>query len=582
MTALPRIAPAVLAEVVDQLPPRLRRRLDAAVPTSAQWTVQPSDDGATAQVAEDTTLRWRLHDGVLTSGVDLTCDCLLAPNCLHRAIAVAGAEVGEAAADVVEVAATAMAAEVVGRPPETSTPATATELAAANALTSAGARLLDTGLTGSGTMTRAELLRAVHAARIAGLHRPAAAGLRIAAILASANGDDPSFTRSELAEELTELLLTCHDLTEGVGEPADLRGIARREYQPIGARRLTGLCTETVCTGSGYAGVISHVVDADGVLWSIPAVLPGGPERIRAAAGGPVATGESGLSHSALARNGVLLSSGTASADRRLGSGASVRAVRAAGAAWTDEPLAALWRQPLTDQVARAFAAADRPDGLRPSGDGLLFLKARVSGIAGDALRVQVDARPVDLLGADRTATDNLHLLAALPDAELLVVARLRTDLPATATAIAVSAAPEMIRLPSALADRVDLGLDRMQRSYLADAQLPRAFDTRTTSVRTPIQLLEHWVQRVVICGRPMAAIASADTDRIRLSRLGLTGTAGLLAELSTAARDQHRDTFGRLMTQNGNDFTRAWLRAALHSRAFHHHLTERSWHPPE
>jgi hypothetical protein len=87
-----------------------------------------------------------------------------------------------------------------------------------------------------------------------------------------------------------------------------------------------------------------------------------------------------------LSRKGFPLSSGTASADRRLGTGAGVRAVAASGAAWTEEPLAALWRVPLSRQVARVFAAEDKPARLRHSGDGLVFLTKRVLGRHGRAL----------------------------------------------------------------------------------------------------------------------------------------------------------------------------------------------------
>jgi hypothetical protein len=582
MSELPPIAPAVLAEVLAALPPRLRRRLDAAVPGADAWAVELGEDTAVVHL-EESTLTWRLHGGLLTSGADLACDCLLSPKCLHRAIAVAAAEVGEA--DISETAAAPGPEAAEREPGRVEVTASPAELDAARALALAGGRILHAGVTGSGTMTRAELLRAVHAARIAGLHRPAATGLRIAAALVAANTGDPAFTRGELTSDLTELLLTCHDLIEGVGEVTDLRGVARREYRPIGGLRLTGLCTEPVLTSNGYGGVVTHLVDTEGELWNIPAITPGGVERIRAAASGPVAVGESGLSHEALSRKGLLLSSGTASADRRLGTGAGVRAVAASEAAWTEEPLAALWRVPLSRQVARVFAAADKPDGLRPSGDGLVFLTARVLGTAGPALRVRAGGeagdRTVHLLGADTTVADNLRLLAGLPGAELLVVARPHTDRPATATALAISADPEVLRLPAAWGGRVNLGLDRLQRSFLVNTESPRALATGECG-RAPIQLLEHWAERVVIGGRSIAVVASAEADRARLRRLGLAGTARILGELSAAARDQHRDAFGRLITADDAAFPRAWMRAGEYLRAFHRHTTRHSWDAEE
>jgi len=64
------------------------------------------------------------------------------------------------------------------------------------------------------------------------------------------------------------------------------------------------LFTERVAS-SGYAGVVTHLVDADGRLWTVNAVTPGGPEQVTAALDGPVAIGEFGLSHRALGRSGA-------------------------------------------------------------------------------------------------------------------------------------------------------------------------------------------------------------------------------------------------------------------------------------
>jgi hypothetical protein len=570
VTDLPAIAPHVLADVLDDLPPRLRRRLDAAVGGAAGWSIESTADGATATLDADTVVTWRLHDGVLTAAADLTCGCLLAPKCLHRAVAVAAAPV------TAETAAPAAAEAPV---PVETTAASPAEVAAARALLTAAGRVLDVGATGAGAATRAELLRAVHAGRIAGLHRPSAAGLRVAAALV-----DGGVSRDVLAADLTGLLLACHDLVEGIGDPVPLRGTARREYRPVGAKRLYGLCSETVLTSAGYAGVVTHVMDTGGELWTVPAVTPGGPELIKAAAYGPVSVGESGLTHHELARAGLLLSTGTASADRRLGSGAAVRAVAAAGTAWTEDPPAALWRVPLADQLDRAFGAADLPDGLRPAGAGLLFLSGRVLGRADPGLRLRIEGDvEVRLVGVGPVASDNLALLAELVGTDLLAVAKVRTDATATATAVAVTPDPAATRLPSAWAGRVDVGVDRLQRSHLVTsggARPPVPVPSRDSAVEPPSQLLAHWVHRVVLGGRSMAAVASAEDDLRALHRIGMTGTAAVLADLAATARSRHRDTFGRLIDPDNEAFSRAWLRAGLYLRAFRRHTARLSWLP--
>ncbi len=567
------VAPAVVADVLDALPPRLRKRVDTALDRAAEWEVTVDGDTATAVLDGDTTLTWTLTGGVLATAADLACSCLLAPKCLHRGIAVAAAEV----ADGVEDTAVAPVVEVVATP---TAEVRADERAAATALWEACSTVLRSGATGSGAVVRAELLRAVHTARVAGLHRAAAGGLRIAAALAAARGGDSSFDREVLTAELVDLLLLCHDLRAGTGaaDPAELRGTARREYSPVGALRLYGLCTETVLTTSGYSGVVTHLVDDSGVLWTVPAIMPGGSERIASAASGAVAIGESGLTQRELGRAGLLLSGGTASPDRRLGAGKAVRAVAASGTAWTTPPFAALWAQPLADQVARAFHADTRPATHRPAGADLVFLDVAVQGAAGGALRVSGGDAHLDLVGEGGRARENLRVLAGAGGLRLRIVARLLPDRPGTAVALAVSG--EDLALPAELRHHVDLGLDQLQRSHVAGGgtrELPRRPEP-TGRVPRPVRPLENVLHRVALGGRAVAAVASANRDVAILTRTGLTTTAGLLADLATTSRDRERDAFGRVVRDAGDAFPFAWLRAGVHVREFTRAAARHAW----
>jgi hypothetical protein len=561
----PPVAPAVLADVLDALPPRLRKRVDASLDRAAEWAVTVDGDTARAELDADTSLTWTLHDGVLTEADDLVCSCLLAPRCLHRGIAVAAAEVADVVASAPVVA--------VEEPAAATAEVREDERLAATVLWEAAATVLRSGATGSGAVVRAELLRAVHTARVAGLHRAAAGGLRIAAALAAARTGDSSFDREVLTAELVDLLLLCHDLRAGT-VTAELRGTARREYTPIGSLRLYGLCTEAVVTTSGYGGVVTHLVDEDGELWTVPAIMPGGAERVTAAASGPVAIGESGLTHRELGRAGLLLSGGTASPDRRLGAGKAVRAVAASGAAWDAPPLAGLWAQPLAEQVTRAFQP-DSPH--RPASADLLFLDGTVLGAAGNALRVSVGNAHLDLVGEGERARENLRVLASAAGLRLRVVARLLPDRPGTAVALAVSGE---LALPADLRRRVDLGLDRLQRSHVigdGSRELPPRPEP-TERVPPVLRPLENVLHRVALGGRAVAAIASASRDVAALSRIGLTGTADLLADLAATSRDRERDAFGRVVRDAGDAFPVAWLRAGVHVREFTRATARRAW----
>ncbi|MBE1464777.1 hypothetical protein [Kibdelosporangium phytohabitans] len=214
--------------------------MDKALGKASSWTVAES---GTVVVDEDTRLTFTLTDGVIATAADLVCSWLLAPHCLHRAIAVSVAPVGSAAA-----------AEPSDEPVTPSTKLKAAHQDAANLLWQAGSTVLRAGVSGSGAVAGAELLRAVHVARLAGLHRAATAGLTVAASLLAAQTGDPAYRRADLTAQVRELLLVCHGLRTGTGDTAALLGVARREFRPAGSLRLYGLCTEAVLTGSGYAG----------------------------------------------------------------------------------------------------------------------------------------------------------------------------------------------------------------------------------------------------------------------------------------------------------------------------------------
>lgn len=593
---LPPVAPAVLADVLDTLPPRLRKRVDTSLDRASTWEVTATPAEARAELDPDTTLTWTLHDGVLTDAADLTCTCLLTPKCLHRGVAVAAAPIADPGAtdDTTPSDPTAApdpTAEAHPSPSATSTtphialaPDAAVEVrpderAAAAALWAACATVLRSGATGSGAVVRAGLLRAVHSARVAGLHRAAATGLRIAASLAACRAGDSSFDREVLAGELVDLMLLCHDLRTAPTATTAERGTARREYRPIGSLRLYGLCTEAVVTTSGYGGVVTHLVDDTGTLWTVPSILPGGPERVPAAANGPVAIGESGLTHRALGRAGLLLSGGTASPDHRLGAGKQVRAVAAQGTSWDAPPLSTLWSRPLSDQITAAFTALSLPETHRPP--TLLFAEGTVAGSSGQALRLTTPTGTLALTGDNATTRENLRVLATAPGLTLRVIARPILDTPGTAAALAISGP---LSLPAALDGHADLALDHLQPSYLPTptADPPPLDPTQPHAllphVPPPLHPLANTLHRITLGGRPAGAPPSTTRAATTLAATGLTTTATLLTDLATTCHDRTRDPFGRVLHDDTEAFPTAWLRAGLHVREFTRAVARQSW----
>ncbi|MFD3310606.1 hypothetical protein [Streptomyces sp. NPDC058694] len=593
---LPPVAPAVTAELVQGLTPRLRKRLDAGVTKLAGRPAVRDGDTVRIAVDDDTHLELHAPGGTVTSADAIRCGCLLAPDCLHRAAAASAAPIAEPELEsepqpqsVPGAVPASVGQDATGSPrtpaasankaispdaqpasptePEAPTPDQRT---AAQAMYDAAAAVLEAGTDGAGAVLQAELLRAAHTARISGLPRIAASAVSVVTQLRAARGAEPAYRLTELTAALRDVLGTAHRLPGSTGpELAALRGTARQPYTPDGSLRLYGLFSEPVLTATGYAGAVTWTADAEGRLYTVSDVVPGGPGRAVGAADRAVRIGDTALTHRELSRAGLAISGATVSPTGRLGAGAGVRAVRAAGAAWREGPLAGLWELPVADQVSRALTG----------GDGLLFLDVTLTGTvreaAGDCLLADCDGLTLRLAAAhDHPALpyrDNLRLLAAATGTRLRVVARLGpSPLPR-----ALLLATDHPRDPGA---HLDLGLDRLQHADLpAPAMAPAG--SPPTPDEAPLYLLRRRVHQAASAGRRVLAFAgNSATDSRRLDRYGFACAGDLLDELHSAAADRSRDVFGRLVPTDINRFAHAWLAAAHYTEEVDRSLCAAAW----
>lgn len=610
---LPPVSPAVTAQLVAALSPRLRKRLDAGVAKIGGRPVVREGDVVRVAVDDDTDLELHAPGGVVTRAEAIRCGCLLAPDCLHRAAAASAAPVADPAESPEPAppsapspaAATGPApapgpAPAGGPVPASATPA---QRAAAVALRDAAAAVLEAGIDGAGAVLQAELLRAAHTARLAGLPRAAGRAVAVVTALRAARGADPAHRLSDLTAALRDVLFLAHRLPEATGpELAALCGRVRQPYAPDGSLRLYGLFAEPVLTTTGYAGTVTWTCDASGRLCTVPDVAPGGADRAMGSADRAVRVGDTALTPRELSRAGLAVSGATVSPTGRLGAGAGVRAVRASGASWHAEPLDRLWAVPVAEQVGRALAgdvglpsaddAAVRKPGDDRDGQDLLFLDITVVGTvqeaAGACLLADCDGLAVRLAAAhDDPALphrENLRLLALLASARgtrLRVVARL-TPAPLPRALLLAASHPTD---PDA---HVDLGLDRLRRADLPATPAPgTAPGARSAPVaqpasaadEAPVHLLRRRVHQAVSGGRRVLAFpGSRESEAARLRRYGL-GTAGeLLAELHDTAAQRARDPFGRLLPADTGRFARAWLGAALYTEEVDRALCAAAW----
>jgi len=445
------------------------------------------------------------------------------------------------------------------------TPVTPAQARAASGLWRAGASVLETGIPGAGDVTRAALLRAEHAARAAGLHRGAAAAVRVVEHLRAAASEDPAFRLADLVAALRELLGLAYRLSQpGAVAGPDLRGVARREYRRSDGARLFGLCVEPIATASGYAGAVTLLADDQGSVWQVSTVVPGTPEIARVAARRPVSVGEVRLKHTELGRAGLLAATLLASADGRISSGRDTVAVHAEGVTWWQPPLSALWERPWAEQIERYLAGLEEPPAQRPAVAGLLFLDAVVMGTSGGGVGLAVGERRMVAVAAHESPelsyVDNLRLLAQAVGAPVRLVAR-----PAGRGRLAPIAFAAGW-LPEPYGGHVDLGLDRLRRSAMParrDAVVPGA---GSGTPPPPLHPLRRRLERAVEGGRPAVPGDPAELDQLAAT---LPRAAELARRLEAASRPR-RDAFGRILQSTVDDggFAEAWLAGATYVHA--------------
>nr|VDG62433.1 Uncharacterised protein [Streptococcus thermophilus] len=314
---LPGMDPDFVAATIEALPGRLQKRLGTADPDS--WTI----DGTTVTVGTATV--------TLDPPAGAECDCLLSPRCLHLAqVLTACPPTAASPDDAADPAESVEPADVenAADPESSDEPLSLTDdqLATLSLAEECLMGLLDRGLGGLTASDRAAVLRLVSAARVQRLPLLASSFARLHGELGSADG---RVTEAAISV-LVDTAMATHQLRHGQETDTlsvDAVGTARRTYQPVGGLKLRGWACEPVLTRSGYAGVITYLVDErDGYVWQLPSVVPGDETQVDQAYRASAGFAELGLNHHDLARSGLLLTHATASADGRLGRGAKVRA----------------------------------------------------------------------------------------------------------------------------------------------------------------------------------------------------------------------------------------------------------------
>lgn len=507
------ISPAFLAGIVDALAPRVRKRVDALLSSPPTLGAVVDFGNATVQVAEV---------DLVTAAEHLTCDCLLAPTCAHRAVVALLLPVtdGEDAAPREEPL------------PEDSAPSTPSgdplSTAQRDAVTVALTHLRHALLVGTTRLSAADLGELA-----ADLHRMRTFGLVTADraltgyVSSLRNRGRPNLSGFASA------LLSLHQLDRlGPEEPAsELLGRARETYRYVGGLKLTPLCAEPILTASGFAGSQVCFTDPTGRVWKLTRVRPGTARDIP----GHYLAGESwaGISdsHATLSRHRLMVSDATARDDGRLGGGRQVRAARGApGLAW--------------EQVPEGYGIVAGP----------------ITG--GDRRSLEVAGTDLTLLPAARALGAGLatELFGAAHGTEVTCLTR-------DGHLVGLRSSGSVIMVPEGLHDVWWPGLDQVDRTWAST--LPPVAMTEVADEADPTDWLlappeipevtSRWCSRVLEAGQTALEAPSLGEDIAWLSRAGAPFAAELLQQLADS-RQEGRRRFDGTWEPDPDALSRAWL----------------------
>ena len=541
--------------------------------------------------AGNETVQLSTADGSIQSAEDVSCSCLLSPRCFHVL----------ACLTILELAADALAEPVSAETPEVPSGELAPDPAFAASwspelqqtallMWDQSAALIAAGGRSAGTLLQAQLLRAVHECRSRGLHRLAAAGLRVVQQVRDLRSNAAHFHSAEYLADLTELLETAWRLShaESSISPAWL-GTARRQYNPVSNLKLQGAFCEPILTTSGYAGVATYLIDGEGRLLSVSNVRPGEARRVVEAYQTGVDVGKLTLSHQELSRRGLLVQNPAVSADGRLGSGQHCRAMAVDRGGWQQGALDDRFAAPLSQQIQQVFDSSTDDLLARPAGWDLLFVEGIVLGTNGRSLLLEAGSTLLELRVAQDheqlAYRENLELLTRSPGLALRAIARLIPAERGCATALAVAPlasspadAPQW-QLPESWQGHVNLGLDRLRRSRLSRAE--------TAPVHCPVELdcsnddglsaLERRLRAMALGGRhsvPTGRVRDLAREVRQLKNQLQPTAAALLARFAEVAVTTQTTTLGYRFPPDPAPLASLWLACACYHRsaawAFH------------
>ena len=611
----PQITSELLLQLTTAAPTRVHKRLDKNPQVANEWTWTESGGVCSINTGKQ-KVTLAAVDGVLANADHVTCDCLLAPKCLHLLACVGLLEINKSIAgqagdtDALESVDASAGGEESTQPAgnvsESETENSEIQSAANNLFDSAS-QLLAAGYQRASTVLIGQLLQAAHHARAVSLYWPAAAAIRVCEGIRKLRGDSRSADSQSLRRDFLELLSATHMIGQQTDNWQEHLGTARRKYNSYpGAMRLEGVFAEPVLTESGYAGMVVYLRSKSGEWFTVSDVREGEAERIQSVWKGGIQIGNQSVAAQNLPGCEMLIRGGGASADGRLGLGQKSEMAWEAGERWLSDSLQAWFRSDLSEQMEKIIENQRLPELARPAGWDLIGAAVEVVGAYGPYLVVRrLDEERNILLGiwSEKEPLEyrrNLQRLAAVPGMKLYVIARFDFSRPACLFPLAIAPhdsadyvalpivgqsdeLPEpKLKLPAESNGCWQLGWQRLQPEHFSRTVVPEPIELQVAVESLERHApLDRRLMSILQGGHRAIPDSSSDylqNDAAVYLESWQETAASILMELSTCSATLRTSETRSQTRENINRLAELWVAGELWCNTVKLHGTIESW----
>lgn len=562
MSTTPSVTPELLADVLDALGRRPRARLDSDPHLGRDWPVTRTAAGFLVTVGEEVVVSVTVGDDGLTSLDQLACSCLVEGACLHLAAYLrqlplrAASATGAASTETqTSPAPTAPAGDAT---PDAVVEVGAAARAAAELAWAAIGAVLVAGARRSGSLEVSQLLRAAQTCRAERLYRLERVLLAVVDSLGRLSRDESTFSLDELVGQLLEAARCSHHL-RGTSAATAWFGSPRRVFSDLPGELVHGVGAELVDRPGSDPALRVHLWGRSG--WSHLQTRPAPAAELAGSYRVGLGTDGSLPSPAELSRHEAQVVGAGRGRDGRLSGGSSLRIGLRVAASSASPTLAALWDEPVPEQVARALG-----------GGSLVACSGEVAGATREGLVLDTATGPVVVVRprSGGRARTNLAVLGSAVGLGVRTLGHPDRYRPRVLRPVSVLATDDARwQLPDAWARLVNLAFDELRATHVgASAVAPAGVEVDLPGdLVGGLEPLRRRVGQVVLGGwlavRPRGGTATKDEGTLR--RRGLGGAADALTVLAASPAD-----VGELLT--------AWLAAALYADVARTQLLAASW----